>query len=72
MVTDCIGKYKSTTIRSWPLSVVRCCWVSDYCLMTNEQFFSYIVVRKSYIFGWDHDDVHFVSAQHAQVGILLC
>ena len=38
-------------------------WASDCCLMPNEQFFSYIMARTSYIW-WD-DDVRFVLDQHA-------
>jgi len=30
--------------------------VSDYSLMPNEQFFSYILARTSYTFWWDVDD----------------
>jgi len=30
--------------------------VSECCLTTNEQFFSYITMRTSYI-RWDDDDV---------------
>jgi hypothetical protein len=41
-------------------------WVSDYCLTPNEQFFSYIMARKSYI-QWDDDDVRSVLDQHAEL-----
>jgi hypothetical protein len=34
-------------------------------LMPNEQFFSYIMARTSYI-QWNDDDVHFVLEQHAE------
>jgi len=37
---------------------------SDYCLTPNEQFFSYIMARISYI-QWNDDDVHFVLDQQA-------
>ena len=41
-------------------------WVSDYCLVPNEQFSS-ISWQKQVTFGWDDydDDVHFVLNQHA-------
>jgi hypothetical protein len=32
-------------------------WVSDYCLMPNEQFFTYIMARTSYI-QWNDGDAH--------------
>jgi hypothetical protein len=43
-------------------------WVSDFCLTPNEQFFSYIMARTSYI-QWndDDDDVQFVLDQHAEL-----
>jgi predicted alpha/beta hydrolase len=41
-------------------------WVSDCCLTPNEQFFSYIIVRTSYI-RWDDDDVHFALDQHSKL-----
>jgi len=34
--------------------------VSDCCLKSNEQYFSYIMVITSYIW-WDDDDVCFVQ-----------
>ena len=47
------------------ISVSKCIWVSDCCLMPNEQFvISNIMVRWSYI-RWDNDNVHFVLYQHA-------
>jgi hypothetical protein len=36
-------------------------WASEYCLMPNEQFLSYIMVRTSYI-QWD--DICFLLDQH--------
>jgi hypothetical protein len=39
-------------------------WVSDDCLIPNEQFVSYIMARTRFI-RWD-DDVHFVIDQHAR------
>jgi hypothetical protein len=39
--------------------------VSDYCLTPNEQFFSYIMARTSYI-QWNDDDARFVLDQHAE------
>ena len=41
-------------------------WVSDCCLMPNEQFFRYVMARTSYI-QWDDDDndVHFIPNQYA-------
>jgi hypothetical protein len=44
-----------------------CEWASDCCFTPNEEFFSHIIARTSYI-RWDDDnDVHFVLAidQHA-------
>jgi hypothetical protein len=38
--------------------------MSDYCKTTNEQFFSYVLVKTSYII-WDDDDVHFVLDKQA-------
>ena len=43
--------------------------MSDYCLMPNENFFSCIMVRTSYIRRND-DDVSFVWDQHALVSFL--
>jgi midasin (ATPase involved in ribosome maturation) len=43
-------------------------WVSDCCLMPNEQFFSYIFERTSYI-QWDDNDVYFVLDQHVLLEI---
>jgi len=40
--------------------------VSDYCLMPNEQLFSYILARTSYI-QWNDGDVRFVLDQHAEL-----
>jgi len=34
-------------------------WMSYYCLMSNEQYFSYIMGRMCYI-RWDDNDVLFV------------
>jgi putative hemolysin len=39
-------------------------WVSDYCLAPNEEYFSYIMARTSYI-RLDYNDVGFVLDQHA-------
>jgi hypothetical protein len=39
-------------------------WVSDCCLEINEQFFSYIMARTSYI-QWNDDDVCFLLDLHA-------
>ena len=41
-------------------------WVSDCCLMPNEQFFRYFMERTSYI-RWDDHDVCFVIDQHADL-----
>ena len=41
-------------------------WVGDCCLKPNEQSFSYIMGRTSYI-QWDDHDVHFVLDQHAEL-----
>jgi hypothetical protein len=41
-------------------------WVSYCCLTPNEQFFSFIIVWKSYI-QWSNDDVRFVRDQHASL-----
>jgi hypothetical protein len=38
--------------------------VSDCCLMPNEQFYSYIMARTSYIQWNDDDYAYFVLAQH--------
>ena len=32
--------------------------------MLNEQLFSYIMGKTSYMISWDDDDVHFVPDQH--------
>ena len=39
-------------------------WVSDCCLMPNEQFVGYIMVNKV-TFQWDNDDVCLVLDHHA-------
>ena len=39
-------------------------WVSDCCLAPNEQFYSYIMARTSYI-QWNDGDVGFVLDQHS-------
>ena len=41
-------------------------WMSDCCLMPNEQLFSYIKARTSYI-QWNDGDVFFVLDQHAEL-----
>jgi hypothetical protein len=41
-------------------------WVSYYYLMPNDQFFSYILTRTSFI-QWNDCDVHFVLGQHAEL-----
>ena len=38
--------------------------MSDYCKTANEQLFSYVLVKTSYI-RWDDDDVHFVLDKQA-------
>ena len=43
---------------------IDCVWVSDCCLATNEQIFSYIMVRVRHS-QWNDDDVHFVLDQNA-------
>jgi hypothetical protein len=40
-------------------------WVSDRCLMSKEQFLSYIMMRTRYIW-WEDNDVLFVLDQHAE------
>jgi len=42
--------------------------VSNYCLMPNEQFFSNIMVRTSYI-QWNDDYVRLVIDQHAKLDL---
>jgi hypothetical protein len=42
--------------------------VSDCCLMPNEQYFSYIMARTSYI-QWIDDDVRFVLDQYAELNL---
>ena len=44
----------------------RCEWVSDCYLTPNEQFFSCIMARASYI-QWNDDVVCFVLDQHAKL-----
>jgi hypothetical protein len=39
-------------------------WVSDCCLTSTQQFFSYLMARTSY-FLWDGDEVRFALDQHA-------
>ena len=41
-------------------------WVIDYCLTPNEQCFSHIMARTSYI-QWNDGDVCFVLDQHAEL-----
>jgi hypothetical protein len=41
--------------------------VSDCRLTPNEQCFSYIMARESYI-QWNNNDAHFVLDQHAKLG----
>jgi hypothetical protein len=43
-------------------------WASDCCLMLNEQYFNYIIVRTSHIWQ-DDNDVHFMLDQHTLVGL---
>jgi hypothetical protein len=38
--------------------------VGGFCLRPDEQFFSYIMARTSYIW-WDDNDVHFMLDQHS-------
>jgi transposase len=40
--------------------------MSDCCLMPNEQFFSYVMARTSYI-QWNDDDVRCVLDQHTEL-----
>ena len=44
--------------------------VSDCCLMPNNQFFSHIMAKTSYI-RWDDNDVFFVPNQHVYLDILI-
>jgi hypothetical protein len=39
-------------------------WMTDCCLTPNQQFFSHIIARTSYI-RWDDDGECFVLDQHA-------
>ena len=45
-------------------------WGSDYCLTPNEQFFSYIMARTSYI-QWNDGDVRSVLDQHAELDFYI-
>jgi len=41
--------------------------VSDYCLMSIEQFFSHTMTRTSLSFWWDDDNAHIIQDQHAEL-----
>ena len=41
-------------------------WLSDYCLVSNEQFSSYFMVRTSY-FEWKDDEIRFALDQHTEL-----